>query len=163
QRVTSWPAVESFRTSFMDVLAVVTAFTVAHSITLVASIVGWVNPPVAIIESVIALSVILAALNNLLGWFSLKRWRLAFAFGLIHGFGFANVLLDLALPAQQLALALGGFNVGVEIGQLAIVLVFLPLAWLLRHTAFYRWVVVAGGSLAIAVIGSVWLVERLGG
>jgi len=163
RRVTSWPAVESFRTSFMDVLAVVTAFTVAHSITLVASILGWVNPPVAIIESVIALSVILAALNNLLGWFSLKRWRLAFVFGLIHGFGFANVLLDLALPAKQLALALGGFNVGVEIGQLAIVLAFLPLAWLLRHTAFYRWVVVAGGSLAIAVIGSIWLVERLGG
>lgn len=163
RRVTSWPAVENFQTSFMDVLAVVTAFTVAHSITLVASILGWVNPPVAIIESVIALSVILAALNNLLGWFSLKRWRLAFVFGLIHGFGFANVLLDLALPAQQLALALGGFNVGVEIGQLAIVLVFLPLAWLLRHTAFYRWVVVAGGSLAIAVIGTIWLVERLGG
>lgn len=162
-RVTRWPAVESFRTAFMDVLAVVTAFTVAHSITLVASILGWVNPPVAIIESVIALSVILAALNNLLGWFSLKRWRLAFVFGLIHGFGFANVLLDLALPAQQLALALGGFNVGVELGQLAIVLAFLPLAWLLRHTAFYRWVVVAGGSLAIAVVGSIWLVERLGG
>ncbi|WP_332740436.1 HupE/UreJ family protein [Hydrogenophaga sp.] len=162
QRVTSWSAVERFRTSFMDVLAVVTAFTVAHSITLVASIVGWINPPVAIIESVIALSVILAALNNLLGWFSLKRWRLAFAFGLIHGFGFANVLLDLALPAQQLALALGGFNVGVEIGQLAIVLAFLPVAWLLRHTAFYRWVVVAGGSLAIAVIGSIWLAQRMG-
>jgi HupE / UreJ protein len=161
-RVTNWPAVENIRTSFLDVLAVVTAFTMAHSITLVASIVGWVNPPVRIIESVIALSVILAALNNLLGWFSLKRWRLAFVFGLIHGFGFANVLLDLALPAQQLALALGGFNVGVELGQLAIVLAFLPVAWLLRHTAFYRWVVVAGGSLAIAVIGSVWLVERLG-
>ncbi len=162
ERVTSWPAVERFRTSFMDVLAVVTAFTVAHSITLVASILGWVNPPVSIIESVIALSVILAALNNLLGWFSLKRWRLAFAFGLIHGFGFANVLLDLALPAQQLALALGGFNVGVEIGQLAIVLAFLPVAWLLRHTAFYRWVVVGGGSLAIAVIGTIWLAQRMG-
>ncbi|MDT4865017.1 HupE / UreJ protein [compost metagenome] len=162
QRVTSWSAVERFRISFMDVLAVVTAFTVAHSITLVASILGWINPPVAIIESVIALSVILAALNNLLGWFSLKRWRLAFAFGLIHGFGFANVLLDLALPAQQLALALGGFNVGVEIGQLAIVLAFLPVAWLLRHTAFSRWVVVAGGSLAIAMIGSIWLAQRMG-
>ena len=162
QRVTDWPAVERLRTSFMDVLTVVTAFTVAHSITLAAAILGWVNPPVAIIESVIALSVILAALNNLLGWFSLKRWRLAFVFGLIHGFGFANVLLDLALPAQQLALALGGFNVGVEIGQMAIVLAFLPVAWLLRHTAFYRWVVVAGGSLAIAAIGSIWLAQRLG-
>jgi HupE / UreJ protein len=162
QRVTNWLAVDRFRTSFMDVLAVVTAFTVAHSITLVASILGWLNPPAAIIESVIALSVILAALNNLLGWFSLKRWRLAFAFGLVHGFGFANVLLDLALPAKQLALALGGFNLGVEIGQLAIVLAFLPVAWLLRQTAFYRWVVVAGGSIAIAVIASIWLVQRMG-
>ena len=162
ERVTRWRAQESFRRSFMDVLAVVTAFTVAHSITLVASIVGWVNPPVAIIESVIALSVILAALNNLLGWFSLKRWRLAFAFGLIHGFGFANVLLDLALPAQQLALALGGFNLGVEIGQLAIVMAFLPVAWWLRHTAFHRWVVVAGGSVTIAVVGSIWLMQRMG-
>ncbi len=162
QRVTSWPAVERFRTSFLDVLSVVTAFTVAHSITLIASILGWITPPVGIVEPVIALSVALAALNNLLGWFSLKRWRLAFAFGLVHGFGFANVLLDLALPTQQLALALGGFNVGVEIGQLAIVLGFLPVAWLLRHTAFYRWVVVAGGSIAIALVASIWLVQRLG-
>ncbi|QHE76898.1 HupE/UreJ family protein [Hydrogenophaga sp. PBL-H3] len=162
KRVTQWAAVESFRISFMDVLAVVTAFTVAHSITLAASILGWINPPVAIIESVIALSVILAALNNLLGWLSLKRWRLAFAFGLIHGFGFANVLIDLALPAQQLALALGGFNVGVELGQLAIVLAFVPLAWWLRHTTFYRWGVVVLGSLAIAVVATVWLAQRMG-
>lgn len=163
QRITQWQAVESFRTSFLDVLGVVTAFTVAHSITLVASIMGWFNPPVAIVESVIALSVVLAALNNLLGWLSLKRWRLAFVFGLIHGFGFANVLVDLELPASQLALALGGFNIGVELGQLAIVLVFVPLAWWLRHTAFYRWVVVVGGSLAIAVVASIWLVERISG
>ncbi|MDO9436932.1 HupE/UreJ family protein [Hydrogenophaga sp.] len=162
QRVTSWPAVERFRISFLDVLSVVTAFTVAHSITLIASILGWITPPVRIVEAVIALSVALAALNNLLGWFSLKRWRLAFAFGLVHGFGFANVLVDLALPTQQLALALGGFNVGVEVGQLAIVLGFLPVAWLLRHTAFYRWVVVAGGSIAIALVASVWLVQRMG-
>jgi hypothetical protein len=162
KRVTDWQAVERFNTSFMDVLSVVTAFTIAHSITLAASILGWVNPPSRIIESVIALSVILAALNNLLGWFSFRRWRLAFAFGLIHGFGFANVLLDLALPTQQLALALGGFNVGVELGQLAIVLAFFPLAWWLRHTAFYRWGVVCAGSLAIAVVATIWLAQRLG-
>jgi hypothetical protein len=115
-----------------------------------------------LVEPVIALSVVLAALNNLLGWFSLKRWRLAFVFGLIHGFGFANVLLDLGLPTQALAVALGGFNVGVELGQLAIVVAFLSVAWWLRHTAFYRWVVVVGGSLAIAVVGAVWTWERLG-
>lgn len=162
RRVTDWAAVDSLRSACIDVFAVVTAFTVAHSITLVAAILQWVTPPPGVVEPVIALSVILAALNNLLGWFSLRRWRLAFAFGLIHGFGFASVLLDLSLPAGQLALALGGFNVGVELGQLAIVLAFFPVAWLLRHTAFYRWVVVMGGSLAIAALGTLWLVDRLG-
>jgi hypothetical protein len=108
------------------------------------------------------LSVVLAALNNLLGVNSLKRWRLAFAFGLVHGFGFASVLLDLGLPASALVAALGGFNVGVELGQLAIVGVFLPVAWLLRHTRFYRWVVVAGGSAAIVVLGLFWTLERVG-
>jgi hypothetical protein len=104
----------------------------------------------------------LAALNNLLGVNSLKRWRLAFVFGLIHGFGFANVLLDLGLPASALLVALGGFNLGVELGQLAIVLAFLPVAWMLRHTRFYRWVVVAGGSLAIVVLGTFWTLQRTG-
>ena len=159
--VTRWTAEPQLRPAFMDVLAVVTAFTVAHSITLSLSVLEWLEPPASFIEPVIAISVVLAALNNLLGWFSVRRWRLAFVFGLIHGFGFANVLLDLGLPASQLAIALGGFNVGVELGQLAIVLVFFPLAWWLRHTAFYRWVVVVGGSAAIVVVGSVWTVQRV--
>ena len=105
---------------------------------------------------------VLAALNNLLGWSALKRWRLAFVFGLIHGFGFANVLVDLGLPASALAAALGGFNIGVELGQMAIVMAFLPLAWLLRRTRFYRWIVVAGGSLAIVILGLYWTLERTG-
>ena len=160
--VVGWQPVERFGLAFADVLSVVTAFTVAHSITLGMSVMKWVDPPADLVEPVIALSVVLAALNNLLGWFSLKRWRLAFVFGLIHGFGFANVLLDLGLPTQALAVALGGFNVGVELGQLAIVVAFLSVAWWLRHTAFYRWVIVVGGSTAIAVVGAVWTWERLG-
>ena len=83
-------------------------------------------------------------------------------FGLVHGFGFASVLLDLGLPASALVAALGGFNVGVELGQLAIVGVFLPIAWLLRHTRFYRWVIVAGGSAAIVVLGLFWTLDRIG-
>jgi len=106
--------------------------------------------------------VILAAMNNLLGINSLKRWRLAFIFGLIHGFGFANVLLDLGLPANDIVAALGGFNIGVELGQLVIVLVFLPLAWLLRRTFLYHWLVVVGGSIVIILIGTYWLLERSG-
>ena len=162
QPVHRWRGAELPKPVVMDVLAVVTAFTVAHSITLGMSVMKWLEPSPDLIEPAIALSVVVAALNNLVGWSALRRWRLAFVFGLVHGFGFANVLLDLGLPGSALAAALGGFNVGVEIGQLAIVLVFLPLAWLLRGTAFYRWVVVTGGSLAIALAGLVWTLERTG-
>ena len=105
---------------------------------------------------------VLAALNNLLGFSALKRWRLAFVFGLVHGFGFASVLLDLGLPTSSLLAALGGFNIGVELGQLAIVGVFLPLAWALRRTRFYRWGVVTGGSVAIVVLGVFWTLQRIG-
>ncbi|WP_416548220.1 HupE/UreJ family protein [Limnohabitans sp. DCL3] len=162
QRVVHWPAAMQARPVVLDVLAVVTAFTVAHSITLGLTITGWLTPPADMVEPAIALSVVLAALNNLLGVNALKRWRLAFVFGLVHGFGFASVLLDLGLPASALLAALGGFNIGVELGQLAIVGAFLPVAWWLRHTRFYRWVVVAGGSSAIVVLGVFWTLERVG-
>ncbi len=158
----NWPAREALRSSLMDVVAVVTAFTVAHSLTLALALTRVVEPPRAIVETLVALSVVLAALNNLMGWFALERWRMAFVFGLIHGFGFATALIDLNLPGSQLALALGGFNIGVELGQLAIVAAFFPLAWWLRMTGFYRTVVVAGGSLIIAGIGTLWLLQRLG-
>jgi hypothetical protein len=84
----------------------------------------------------------------------------AFCFGLIHGFGFANVLNDLVLPPAALSLALVGFNLGVEAGQLAIVAVFLPCAFALRHTLAYRRVLVSGGSVAIAMVAALWLIER---
>ena len=84
----------------------------------------------------------------------------AFGFGLMHGFGFASVLTDLGLPRDALVLALVGFNVGVELGQLAIVIVFLPLAYALRRTRFYRRGVMIGGSVMIALLAAVWLLER---
>jgi hypothetical protein len=89
-----------------------------------------------------------------------RRWVAAFGLGLLHGFGFAGALTDLGLPSASMAIALGGFNAGVELGQLAIVAMFLPLAWALRATPTYRRVVVAGGSAAIAIIAAAWLVER---
>ena len=162
KRVVHWQAASQVRPVVLDVLAVVTAFTVAHSITLGLTITGWLTPPADLVEPAIAISVVLAALNNLLGFSALKRWRLAFVFGLVHGFGFASVLLDLGLPASALLAALGGFNIGVELGQLAIVGAFLPVAWVLRKTRFYRWVVVAGGSAAIVVLGVFWTLERVG-
>ncbi|MGJ9420493.1 HupE/UreJ family protein [Massilia sp. CMS3.1] len=156
-----WQGRETLRASVIDVLKIVTAFTLAHSLTLTLAALGVMTLPSRLVESAIAASVILAALNNL--WPLVHRWRaaVAFGFGLIHGFGFASVLADLGLPQGALVLSLVGFNVGVELGQLAIVLVFLPLAYALRRGLFYRRVVLTGGSALIALIAVVWLAERV--
>ncbi len=156
-----WQPVDSFRAAFVDVFKIVTAFTLAHSITLSLATLGVVELPTRWVESAIAASVVLAALNNLRPLVHGRRWMVAFAFGLVHGFGFASVLADLGLPQGALVLALVGFNIGVELGQLAIVAIFLPLAFALRRTAFYRRVVMVGGSLVIAALAAAWLAERL--
>lgn len=155
-----WQGRATLRASVLDVLKIVTAFTLAHSLTLSLAALGALSLPSRLVESAIAASVVLAALNNL--WPLVHRWRalVAFGFGLIHGFGFASVLADLGLPQGALVLSLVGFNVGVEIGQLAIVAAFLPLAYALRRGLFYRRVVLAGGSALIALIAMVWLAER---
>lgn len=146
--------------ALIDVLKVVTAFTLAHSITLTLAALSLVSLPSRWIESAIAASVLLAALNNLLPLFRGRRPAAAFIFGLIHGFGFASVLADLGLPQSALLMSLLGFNLGVEIGQLAIVAGFLPLAWLLRRTWFYRQLLTTG-SILIALVALVWLAERV--
>ena len=155
-----WAAADSLRVATQDVVKVVTAFTLAHSITLTLAACSIVELPSRWVESAIALSVVLAALNNLYPIVASGRWIAAFGFGLLHGFGFAGALHDLGLPAGSLALSLAGFNLGVEAGQLAVVLVFLPLAFLSRSTWAYRRLVFGGGSLVTAAIASVWLVER---
>jgi hypothetical protein len=160
RRDSEWRPASSFRSSFVDVAKVVTAFTIAHSITLSLAALGVVALPSRLVESAIALSVVLAALNNLFPVVAGGRWIAAFAFGLIHGFGFAGALQDLGLPANSLVLSLFGFNVGVELGQLVIVAAFLPLAFALRATWSYRRVVLGGGSVAIMAIAGIWLVER---
>ncbi len=156
-----WQPVARFGAAFWDVLRIVTAFTVAHSITLSLAVLGLVTLPSRLVEASIAASVVAAALNNVWPLVRGRRWMVAFLFGLVHGFGFASVLADLGLPQGALAVALLGFNVGVELGQLAIVAVFLPLAFALRHSWFYRRAVLVGGSLLIALLAAVWLVERV--
>jgi HupE / UreJ protein len=158
-----WLAASRFGVAFLEVLKVVTAFTVAHSITLSLAALGIVQLPTWIAESAIAASVVVAALNNVVPIFHGRRWVVAFLFGLIHGFGFANVLTELGLPESTLLIALVGFNLGVEIGQVAIVAVFLPLAFALRETWVYQRLVLVAGSLLIAVVAAAWLVERVFG
>jgi hypothetical protein len=149
-----------FAPVFWDVFKVVTAFTVAHSITLALAALSVIELPSRLVESAIAVSVLLAALNNLWPIVSRRRWMVAFGFGLIHGFGFASVLTDLGLPRDALLLALVGFNLGVESGQLAIVAAFLPVAYVLRGTWLYRRLVFVGGSAAIVLIAALWFAER---
>jgi hypothetical protein len=156
-----WEAVPHFRLALLDVLKIVSAFTVAHSITLSFAAVGIIQLPSRWVESAIALSVVLSALNNLRPLFEGRRWMVAFAFGLIHGFGFASVLMDMGLPQGSRVLALVGFNLGVEIGQIAVVSLFLPAAYLMRRSWFYRRCVLAPGSVGVAALASVWLVERI--
>ena len=155
-----WTPVARFADAFWDVFKVVTSFTVAHSITLSLAALGVITLPSRLVESAIAASVVLAALNNLVPVVGGRRWVVAFAFGLVHGFGFASVLAELGLPRDALVLALVGFNLGVEAGQLAIVALFLPLAYYLRAGWFYRRVVLGGGSVAIVAIALIWLLER---
>ncbi len=156
-----WTGVVSFRSALTEVLWVVTAFTLAHSITLSLAALEIIALPSRLVESAIAASVVLAAANNLRPVVERRRWAVAFGFGLIHGFGFASVLTELGLPKEALVLSLLGFNLGVEIGQLAIVSAFLPVAYLLRNTALYRKGVFVGGSLVTMLIALVWLAERV--
>ena len=155
-----WRSASGFGPAFWDVLKVVTAFTAAHSITLTVAALGVVTPPSRWVESAIAVSVALAALNNIYPLVSERRWVLAFVFGLVHGFGFASVLADLGLPRGALLTALVAFNLGVELGQLAIVALFLPLAWWLRDSWMYRRLALYAGSAAVAMLAIAWLLER---
>lgn len=156
----AWQPAPALGGVLIDVAKVVTAFTVAHSITLTLATLGVVSLPSALVESVIAASVFLVALANLLPGLHVGRWQTAFAFGLVHGFGFATVLAGLELPTGALLQALFAFNVGVELGQLAIVAVFLPMAFAARGTRLYRQAVLAGGSVAIATLAAIWFTER---
>jgi len=156
-----WEVVESFRPALIKVVKIVTAFTVAHSITLSLAALEVVELPSRLVESVIAASVMLAAFNNLRPIFPERGWIVAFVFGLIHGFGFAGVLAELGLPREALAASLVGFNLGVELGQLAIVAMFLPLAFGLRGSWAYQRVTLRYGSVLIILLAATWLTERI--
>jgi hydrogenase/urease accessory protein HupE len=142
---------------------IVTAFTLAHSVTLTLAALDIVNPPVRIVEAAIALSIVYVGADNLLvrGGRDLRGW-IAFGFGFIHGFGFANVLREMDLPGSALAWSLFSFNLGIEIGQLAVVVaVASALAALrMRSEVTSRRVVVAGSVVVIAA-GAYWFIQRV--
>lgn len=155
-----WQPVVNFKQAFWDVLKVVTAFTLAHSITLSLAVLNVIDLPSRWVESCIAASVIFAALNNIYPLFTSRRNLLAFTFGLVHGFGFASVLTDLGLNQSSQLWSLLGFNLGVEIGQFILVLGFLPIAYKFSRYPIYKPIVLKSCSLGIAGLASFWLFER---
>lgn len=158
EKVLEW----TWRTPLPEILKVVTAFTVAHSITLILATLGVVSLPSRFVESAIALSVVISGLNVIFGFFHGRHWQIAFMFGLVHGFGFAGVLSELSLPREQLVASLLAFNVGVEIGQLSIVALLIPLLILARPPAVRRIALTTAGYF-VTVAGSLWLIERMFG
>ncbi|MEM7249985.1 MAG: HupE/UreJ family protein [Pseudomonadota bacterium] len=153
---------QAIRRLTLELAKIVTAFTAAHSITLALTVFELIQLPIVWVEVAIATTVILVAVNNIWPRFHRAGASIAFGLGLIHGLGFANVLRELALTGDALWIALLGFNLGVESGQLAIACMLLPIAFFLRSTRLYEFGIVRLGSLAIAILALTWAVERVG-
>jgi hydrogenase/urease accessory protein HupE len=141
-----------------SLLGVVTAFTVGHSITLAMAVLGLFTPSSRVIEPAIALSIAYVGVENFFVKDASKRWRITLPFGLVHGFGFAGALQEIALPRAQVPAALLSFNLGVELGQILVLALALPLALLLRRKQPYTTRAV---SAAIVLAGIVWFVARV--
>ena len=155
----AWTPVADFRSAFFNILMVVTSFTIAHSVTLALAGLQLVSLPSALVESIIAASIAIAAAANLTARLNVREWLVAFGFGLFHGFGFASVMGAIGVGRDHLALSVFGFNVGVELGQIAILLVAFPLLYLLRTTRAYV-PLMKLGSAGLIAIATLWFCER---
>jgi hypothetical protein len=144
------------------IAGVVTAFTLAHSVTLALVAFDVLRLPSALVESAIALSVLFAAMNNIWPIVTRRQWAVAFGFGLVHGFGFASVFGELGLPEDLRLLGLLAFNLGVELGQLSIVLVVVPMLYAMRETRFYQTGIRVAGSGVVMLVAAFWLTQRIG-
>jgi hydrogenase/urease accessory protein HupE len=148
--------------AFWNTAKIITSFTVAHSITLALAALDVVRIPSSVVEPLIAVSIVYVGVENLLQGDLRWRWLLTFAFGLVHGFGFASVLRELGVGAAGVGVTvpLVSFNLGVELGQVSIMLVVLPLIWRLRSQPFFVLRCVPACSLLVTVVGGYWLVQR---
>ncbi len=156
-----WIPIQAPMSAVWHTLSIATAFTLAHSITLSLAALNVISLPSRLVESVIAFSIALAALNNLRPMFGTRYIRLAFFFGLIHGFGFASALSDLPIGTGSRVLALFSFNLGIELGQMTCILIFLPIALALRHSLFYRQIMFKGGSVVACILALLWMTQRI--
>ncbi len=159
----AWAPLPSLPGVLLEVTKVVTAFTAAHSVTLGLSAFGVLAPDARLVEGAIAGSVLLAALNVVFPVVTEGRWVLAFGLGLLHGFGFVSALTDLGASGGRLWLALLGFNLGVEAGQLVAVALVVPLAFAARRARWYSRVALPAAGATLVALAAWWTVERLTG
>ncbi|WNB92653.1 HupE/UreJ family protein [Bacillus sp. NEB1478] len=146
--------------TFKQYAALITAFTLAHSVTLTLSVLGLINLSSSIVEPIIALSICYVAVENIFRKEIRFRWAVTFLFGLIHGMGFAGLLKEMSLPKEGIATSLISFNAGIEVVQLALVLLILPLlSWFQRSPSYKKGMV--AGSILILGMGAFWLIQRL--
>ncbi|MEM7193829.1 MAG: HupE/UreJ family protein, partial [Pseudomonadota bacterium] len=160
RRNNEWQPLDSAKTSLRNVLTIVTVFTVAHSVTLLLAALDLVTINSRLVESVIALSIIVVALNNIYQWISRGSLLTILLLGLFHGLGFASVMGNLPFRMVDLVGMVVRFNIGVELGQIAIVAVLFPLLYILRTRSFYVPVILKGGSWILIGIAAWWFVQR---
>lgn len=156
----SWIPVDKFRTALWNIVKIVTFFTLAHSITLSLAALEIISLSSRLVESIIALSIAAAAAHNLYPVIVGREGLIAFLFGLFHGMGFASLLAPLGLGKDHLTLTLLGFNLGVEIGQIAIIAVAFPLLYMVRTQRWYVPFVLKGGSFVLIAVSAMWFTER---
>ena len=155
-----WEPVLSFKPALINVVKIITLFTIAHSITLSIAALGIFELPSRLVESIIAVSIAVAALDIIFPIFRNRIWLVVFVFGLFHGFGFAGVLSHLGVLGEHMALSLFGFNLGVEIGQVAVICAVFPIFYLLRNQSLYRILFLKTGAAMLILIAMIWFFER---
>jgi hypothetical protein len=162
-RLSHWVAVPRFGPAFLEAVKVLSAFTLAHALTLTSAVLGHVPAAAPVIEAGIALTILATAIDNVWHVLPGRRWMLAFCFGLIHGFGYAGTLGPLALPPLPLAAALLSFNLGLEAAQLVVAAVLLPAGFLARNSRIYRARLLPGLSGAVALLALLWFTDKAAG
>jgi hypothetical protein len=155
-----WRESADFMPALVNVVRIVTAFTVAHSVTLSLSALGIVHLPGRLVEVVIAASIAVAAADILFPVFRGRIWLVVFGFGLFHGFGFAGALEEMGVLREHIGLSLFAFNLGVEIGQVAIVTLLFPLLFAMRRLPVYRQLALPVAAAAMLLVSMGWVVER---
>lgn len=156
----AWVPVDSFRTALIHVIKVVTIFTIAHTITLSLAVLNAVSLSSRLVESIIAISIAIAAFNIFVPVFRNRIWLVVFVFGLFHGFGFASALSEIGIPSNYIVHSLLGFNLGVELGQVAVVIGVFPILFMIGRSMYYSRLVLPASAAGLIVVSLYWFTER---